>query len=216
MTTSQVQLPVGFTSEDVPGCCHACWIYDDDSQRKRIVSRFLGAGLENGELVSYSSDGTTGKEIRAWLDELGVAIPKRDGRESLSIADETRAYTSDKPFSPHETVDRMRRVSEAATAAGFTALRSTGEMSWVLRGMPGSERWLEYEALLNTLHTPGPRLGICQYDARRFDGAALFKVLQVHPYMIAHGQIVRNPCYVAPETSPVSAPTKSEGRSTQL
>lgn len=204
MTTSQVLLPVGFASEDVPGCCHACWIYDDDSQRKRIVSRFLGAGLENGELVRYSSDGTTGREIRAWLQELGVAIPERNGRESLSIADETRAYSSDKPFSPYEMVDRTRQVAEAATAAGFTALRSTGEMSWVLRGMPGSERWLEYEALLNTLDTPVPRLGICQYDARRFDGAALFKVLQVHPYMIAHGRIVRNPCYAAPKSPPAA------------
>jgi hypothetical protein len=71
--------------------------------------------------------------------------------------------------------------------------------------MPGSERWLEYEALLNTLPTSFPRLGMCQYDARRFDGAALFKVLQVHPYMIAHGQIVWNPCYASPKAPPASA-----------
>jgi hypothetical protein len=40
---------------------------------------------------------------------------------------------------------------------------------------------------------------MCLYDARLFDGATLFKVLQVHPYMIARGQIVRNPFYVRPE-----------------
>jgi hypothetical protein len=40
---------------------------------------------------------------------------------------------------------------------------------------------------------------MCQYDARRFDGATLFKVLQVHPYMVAQGQIVRNPFYLKPE-----------------
>jgi hypothetical protein len=27
----------------------------------------------------------------------------------------------------------------------------------------------------------------------------LFKVLQIHPYMIAQGQVVRNPFYIKPE-----------------
>jgi hypothetical protein len=40
---------------------------------------------------------------------------------------------------------------------------------------------------------------MCQYDARVFDGATLFRVLKVHPYMSAHGQIVRNPFYTRPE-----------------
>jgi hypothetical protein len=78
-------------------------------------------------------------------------------------------------------------------------------MSWVLRGAPGSERWLEYEELLNEAVGPFPRLGMCQYDARRFSGAAIFKVLQAHPYVIAHGQIVRNPSYVP--TAAASPPT---------
>ena len=39
----------------------------------------------------------------------------------------------------------------------------------------------------------------CQYDARRFDGATLFDVLNVHPMMIIRGQVVRNPYYVEPE-----------------
>jgi hypothetical protein len=40
---------------------------------------------------------------------------------------------------------------------------------------------------------------MCQYDARRFDGATLYKVLQVHPYMVAQGQLVQNPYYVKPD-----------------
>jgi len=40
---------------------------------------------------------------------------------------------------------------------------------------------------------------MCQYDARIFYGANLFKVLQVHSYMIAQGQVVRNPYYAKPE-----------------
>ncbi len=205
MAESQVELQAGFTNESIAGSCHVCLIYDDDVQRKHIVSRFLAAGLERGELVRYFSDGTTADEIRSWLRELGVAIPQRDGHESLRFADAAGAYTSDAPFDPRAMIARNLAAAEMAAAAGFKALRSAGEMSWVLRGAPGSDRWLEYEELLNQAAVPFPRLGMCQYDARRFGGAALFKVLQVHPYLIAHGQIVRNPCYVPPAAA--SPPT---------
>jgi hypothetical protein len=72
-------------------------------------------------------------------------------------------------------------------------------MTWVLRGIPGSERLLEYEIGLNAIQDEFPHIGMCQYDARLLDGAMLFKVLQVHPYMVAQGQIVRNPFYIKPE-----------------
>jgi hypothetical protein len=201
MGGSHMDLPVGFTNESVPASCHACLIYDDDRERKRIVSRFLAAGLENRELVRYFSDGTTEDEVRSWLSELGTAIPRRDGRDCLAFADAACAYSADAPFEPRAMIERTLRAAEAAATAGFTGLRSVGEMTWVLRGMRGAERWLEYEEMLNRAVTEIPRIGMCQYDARRFDGRALFKVLQVHPYVIANGQIVRNPCYV-PTTSP--------------
>jgi hypothetical protein len=78
-------------------------------------------------------------------------------------------------------------------------VRSSGEMSWTLRDIPGSDRWLEYETLLNTVTGTFPHTEMCLYDARLFDGATLFKVLQVHPYMVADGQSVRNPFYLGPE-----------------
>ena len=72
-------------------------------------------------------------------------------------------------------------------------------MTWALRCLSDSDRLMEYEALLNTVTDTFPHSGMCQYDARIFDGATLFKVLRVHPYMIVQGQIVNNPFYVRPE-----------------
>lgn len=80
--------------------------------------------------------------------------------------------------------------------AGYSGSRACGEMTWAFRGIPGSDRLLECEALINTITETFPHIGMCQYDARLFDGAMLFKVLQVHLYMIAQGQIVRNPYYL--------------------
>ena len=72
-------------------------------------------------------------------------------------------------------------------------------MGWALEGLPGTERLIEYEARVNTVVAEYPCTACCQYDARRFDGATLFHVLSVHPAMVVHGQVVRNPYYIPPE-----------------
>jgi hypothetical protein len=77
-------------------------------------------------------------------------------------------------------------------------------MSWALRGIPGSERLIEYEALVNDVLVTHPVTAICQYDATRFDGASIFDVLKVHPMMVVHGLVVKNPYYVKPQESLVS------------
>jgi hypothetical protein len=96
-------------------------------------------------------------------------------------------------------IARNKQRYADAEESGFAGTRTTAEMTWALRGGAGYERFLEYEALLNTVTARIPFVGMCQYDAQRFDGATLFDVLQIHPYMVAKGQIVRNPYYTKPE-----------------
>jgi hypothetical protein len=198
MSESPAELPMGFANGRLQGTGHVCLIYESDEERKRLVSQYLAAGLEHGDLVRYFTDVTSADEIRSWLAELGVVVPEAEGSGQLTIANAASAYCSNGPFEPRAMIERTLGAYDSAAAAGYSAVRSTGEMTWVFRGLPGSDRWLEYEALLNTVTTSFPRVGMCQYDARRFDGAALFKVLQVHPYLVAHGQLVRNPYYTRP------------------
>jgi hypothetical protein len=58
---------------------------------------------------------------------------------------------------------------------------------------------LRYEARLNTILQEHPLTTVCQYDARRFDGALIMDMLSVHPMMIVRGQLVKNPAYISPE-----------------
>jgi two-component sensor histidine kinase len=82
---------------------------------------------------------------------------------------------------------------------GYTALRATGEMTWVLRGPPGAERLIEYEVLLNKFF-PGSRcLGLCQYDRRRFAPEFLLDVLRAHPVVVLGTEVCENPFYIPPE-----------------
>lgn len=196
MDEPKQDMDMGFTHEILPECHHICLIYDSEEQRRKIVSEYLAAGIRHGELVRYFADTTAPEEIRAWLSEIDIE-PKDD--DSFRIMKAENSYCPSGSFVPQQMLDSQISRYAAAKASGYTGSRVTGEMNWVLRGIPGSERLLEYETDLNMLRSDFPHVGICQYDARLFDGAMLFQVLQVHPYMIAQGQIVRNPFYIKPE-----------------
>ncbi len=195
MNDHKNKLDVGFTDEILPGCNHLCLIYDDEAQRKKIVSEYLAAGLRQGKIVRYFADTTTPEEICAWLMELGVEPGQNDG---FRIVSAENSYCPGGSFVPQQVIDNAVARYTTAKAAGYTGSWVTGEMSWVLRGIPGAEHFLEYEVGLNLIESDFPRIGMCQYDARLFDGATLFQILQVHPYMVAHGQIVKNPFYLTP------------------
>ncbi len=181
-----------------PDCHHVCLIYDNEEQRRNIVSDYLAAGLKQGELVRYFTDTTPAQDLRAWLRESGVEISADEEKGDFGIVDAEKAYCPSGRFVPQEVIETMVSRYAMARNAGYRGSRACGEMSWALRDIPGSEDFLEYEVRINTITETFPYVGMCQYDARRFDGATLFKVLQVHPFMIAQGQIVRNPYYIKP------------------
>ena len=62
----------------------------------------------------------------------------------------------------------LESETRKAVSEGFSALRVTGEMDWVLKGLPGSERLIEYEAMLNNFFPGSDCLAICQYRRSLF------------------------------------------------
>lgn len=120
MNERRQEMEIGFTQEIIPDYHHLCLIYDDEGQRRKIVSEYLAVGVKRGEIVRYFTDTTVPNDIRAWLLEMGIE-PKDDD-----------SY-----------------------------------------------------------------------------GATLFKILQVHPYMVAQGRIVRIPFYIKPDEFLANQPMKS-------
>lgn len=182
-----------------PDCHHVCLIYDSEEQRRKTVTEFLASGLDQGELVRYFADTTSGQELRSWLQAAGVEVATAEADGAFGIVKAETAYCPGGQFIPQELIARMLSRYAMARDAGYRGSRACGEMSWALRDIPGADRFLEYEVRINTITETFPYVGMCQYDARLFDGATLFKVLQVHPYMIARGQVVRNPLYIKPD-----------------
>jgi len=190
---------MGLTDEHFPESCHVCLIYESEEQRQKIISEYLSEGLRQGELVRYFADETTPETVRTWLLEKGIEISEAEKTGSFAIMKAENAYCPEGKFEPQKMIARSVNRYDQAKKDGYTGSRACGEMGWALKNIPGSDHLLEYEVLLNTVTSTFPHTGMCQYDARLFDGATLFKILQVHPYMIAQGQLVRNPFYIRPE-----------------
>lgn len=189
---------MGFTRDTFPEGTHMCLIYDNDEQRKKIIAEFLGTGMKLGEQVGYFADTTSEQEVQSWLKEMNVELPPKNGNGTFKVFRAADVYCPADKFDPKQMLSKLGGCYEDAINSGYIGARVSGEMSWALRGIPGSERLMEYESLINTISENHPVTPICQYDARRFDGATLLNVLKVHPLMIVQGQIVRNPYYVLP------------------
>jgi len=196
MSTPKQELDMGFTHESIPDANHICMIFDNEEQRKKIVFDYLAAGLRQGQAIRYIGNEMTPEVLRSQLLEMGVEIPE-DAPINVSSV-ETFYYPSGQ-FDPPQMIRNLLGRLELAKNANSGGTRTCGDMSWVLKNVPGANRLFEYEALLNTVHGAVPFTGMCLYDARLFDGATLFKILQVHPYMVAQGHVVRNPYYTKPE-----------------
>lgn len=199
MSGLRKEVSMGFTRELFPEGTHMCLIYDNEEQRKKIIAQFMATGIALGEQVGYFADTTTPQEVKAWMEEMGMKLPeeREDGRFSIFGAESVYCPTG--KFVPSEMLAKLGTCYERAVNTGYAGARVSGEMSWALKGIPGSDRLMEYEALINTVSELHPVTPICQYDARLFDGATLLNVLKVHPLMIVQGQIVRNPYYMAPQ-----------------
>ncbi len=190
---------LGFTDEKFPVGTHMCLVYDNEQERQRVIAKFLEAGLLEREKVAYFADTTSPGHLNDWLSSMGIEIPPDGKADQLSVSVAQETYCPHGEFVPDEMLDTLRAFHGQVAAEGFPCGRVSGEMSWALRGIPGSDRLMEYEARVNDVLVTHPITAICQYDARKFDGTMILDVLRVHPMMIVEGRVVQNPYFMRPQ-----------------
>lgn len=192
-------ISLGFDNKAYPAGTHMCLIYNDEAERHKIISKFMAGGLKTGEKVAYFVDDISPMDVYAWLEKMDVILPKKAIDEAFTAAEAQKTYCPDGIFIPERMLATLREFYDQSVAQGYSHCRVSGEMGWALKNLPGSDRIMEYESLVNVVVTTHPVTAVCQYDANRFDGATILKCLEVHPYMIVHGQVVYNPYYITPE-----------------
>lgn len=187
------------TLENLKPGDHLCCIYTTDEEHRAVTTPFLRQGLEGNEKVVYIIDARTAETILDYLREDGLDVAPYLERGQLNILSQDDAYTKHGVFDPGAMIALLQREMDQALEEGYKALRVSGEMSWALRGLPGSDRLIEYENRLNQF-LPGSRCSaICQYDRRRFDPEVLLDVLRTHPIAFIGTTLYENFYHIPPD-----------------
>ena len=169
------------TIRDVKPGDHIAWLYETEERHRAVLTPFLRQGLEGSEKVLYIVDSHTIETILGYLRDAGLNVEPYLASGQLTILTCDKTYIREGIFDPERMIAFLLAETERALAEGYTALRSSGEMTWALRGLPGSQRLIEYEARLNGF-VPGSKcLLICQYNRWRFGSKVLLDALRTHP-----------------------------------
>lgn len=178
---------------------HLCCLYKTEEEHRKLLTPFLRHGLERGEKVFYIVDSHTSKSILNYLRKDGLEVESYLRSGQLNILNVDNAYMREGIFDPDRMITLLRSETKLAISEGYSALRVTGEMTWALKDLSGSEKLIEYESKLNTFFPRSKCMAICQYDQRRFDPKILLDVLLTHPIAIIGMEIYDNFYYMPPK-----------------
>jgi len=174
---------------------HLCCIYNGEAERNRIIFQLLEGALQNGEKAAYFMDVIPMANAKEYRCPPGVDRLLERGQKCLSVASAKEIYYPRGTFVPDEMLERLSMFYMQSIVEGYTGARIIGEASWTVRGVPGSSRFMEYEARVNETLLKYPVNVICLYNAGLLDKAMLRDVLAVHPLTMVQGELMKNPHY---------------------
>lgn len=174
---------------------HVCLIYESIREQIAALVPYFRKGLELGEQCVYIADERSVEEVRAWLVSAGVDPVSEEGRGALVMLTKRETYLRSGAFDPEAMLAFLQDAEKAALTAGFTGLRAAGEETWALGPERGTERLIEFEALLNRILPGSHTLTICQFNRSRFPPHTIRHVLRTHPIAVIGAFVAVNPYY---------------------
>jgi putative nucleotidyltransferase with HDIG domain len=178
---------------------HVCLIYESKEEQFAVAIPFIAQGLERGEKCIYVADENDVDAVLNALGSWGIDVYNAWQSGALSVITKKQVYLKEGRFDPDLMIDFLKKSAAAAKAAGYKALRVTGDMSWALGGEKGCDRLMEYEAKLNYFFPSNDALAICQYDRGRFPPETIKQAILTHPLVICGSSVHRNFYYEPPD-----------------
>jgi signal transduction histidine kinase/AmiR/NasT family two-component response regulator len=181
---------------------HICHLYSTDEERRKVTAPYIKKGIRKNEKILYITDTSTVEEVKRWMQDEDIDVETLITRNQLAIVTSTMAYAPEGRFDPDPSLQLMRDSAIAAVKEGWSGLRGAGEMGWALRGIPGTEHLVSYEAKINQMMMtvpPFPITGMCQFNISQFQPAIVMQILMSHQYVVIEDEIYQNYYHIPPE-----------------
>jgi len=174
---------------------HMCLVYDNDDERRAIMAAYVRDGVRANQKVIYISDGVSAPDMLDWLlgehkdapehaaaerADVDLAAALEAGDFVVRTAEET--FLASGSFDPQESVELMATEIDLALVQGYEGVRVAGEARFSLRSWPGTERFGDFERMLDEVMMDSDikAMAICQFDRRWFDPDRLAEVVANH------------------------------------
>jgi signal transduction histidine kinase/DNA-binding NarL/FixJ family response regulator len=174
---------------------HVCFVYDTLAELSAVLVPFLRTGFAAGERCLYIGPAAGAERTEGDLQEAGVAVGRELDRGALVLLGQRESWLKDGRFDPWSMMDLLRQTEQQALDDGFTGLRATWDMSWVLAGRAGAERLVEYEAHLNRFLAQSHSIVLCRYARSSSSAAMVQGALHTHPLAVLGDQLCPNAYY---------------------
>src|SRR5207249_728963 len=172
---------------------HLCAIYDTDADWLVTAVPYFSEGLARHEACVYVAPESHAAHLEVALRAAGLDVDAHVRRGALRFATPEATYLRPGRFDPDVMIALWQELIDAAGAEGYTNLRVAGCPTWINDGVPGAERWAEYEAQVSECFRGRRLIKLCQYDRRLFSPTVLLDVLHSHPFAVVQGAVRANP-----------------------
>jgi len=185
---------------------HLCLFFDSFPDLCSSVAPVLTTALLAGDKVLWVLHGQGRSRLIDYLRGTGWDIePNLFGRQ-LDFEKAEGFFLAGGVFRPRAILDRLGGRIDEALSRGYSNLFLVADMGWILGGVRGSERLIEYETELNGF-LKGKKCSIlCTYGLQEFTPAILLYVLVTHPKLVGRSSICSNlyygtsPCLLTGDT----------------
>lgn len=173
---------------------HVGVFYRGDAERDAFVEPVVAAAVAADCGLIYVCDGQAPHRVAARLAGRGGDVEAAMARDQVRIVSSEDVYLAGGSFDPARTVDFYSGEVARSIHNGYPVTCVVGEMSWSLRGCPGTERLLDYEASYAREFLAAPAITLCLYDLGQTRGEQLFDLLRLHSRVVLNGIEMQNPC----------------------
>jgi hypothetical protein len=172
---------------------HICCLFESNEEHLSIAARYIAEGLRQREHCLYSgASPAILRQFRERLADEGVDLEEMVQRGALTLATAAETHLAADHFDSERMLRMLSEKLETVMNAGFTGLRTCGDMSWLLDAPLGSEHVVIYEAMCTQFFQNSRAVGMCMYDRARLPSGLIDHALTTHPRLFAKGRCEPN------------------------
>jgi len=174
---------------------HLCSFYESKEEQFQIAFPFILEGLAKNEKCLYIADDNSVDEIKAGLLLHGIDVEECLKTDQLNIMTANESYLKHGRFILDDMILQIDSFVYRAINEGYSGVRATGEVTWLIRELSFLEEFLEYEKTLNEVFRHKPVKLLCQYNSKKLFGNIILGALITHPRVLIGLALYENVYY---------------------